>query len=196
MRRKVVAGVVLGACVLAFGAMNVVVAGQAKKKPMTLTGADYGEIQVLNAKYTHAIDSCSNDGYDYADLYTPDGTFIDMWTQKAIDAGGEKWQGREKLREISSGANVTGAPCTSPRFNGSVTHLILNLVITPTADGATGNSYMVELGGRDPNRITRMGNYEDVYVKTPDGWKYKTRIHSRAPNGTKPAPASAAAPTK
>jgi hypothetical protein len=112
MKAKAVAVVVLGACVVVSGALSVAVEGQGKKKPMTLTGADYGEIQVLNARYTHAIDSCSNDGYDYADLYTPDGTFIDMWTQKAIDAGGEKWQGREKLREISSGANVTGAPCT------------------------------------------------------------------------------------
>jgi len=192
MRGKAVVAVVLGACVVVFGASSVRVAGQAKKKPMTLSGSDYGEIQSLNARYAQAIDSCSGDGYDYADLYTPDGTFIDMWTQKAIDAGGEKWIGREKLREISSGANVTGAPCTSTRFNGSVSHLILNIVITPTADGATGNSYLVELGGRDPNRITRLGNYEDVYVKTPTGWKFKTRTHARAPNGTKPAPAGTA----
>lgn len=97
--------------------------------------------------------------------------------------------GREKLREIASGANVTDAPCTSSRFNGSITHMILSLVITPTADGATGNSYMVELGGRDPNKITRMGNYEDVYVKTANGWRFKTRTHTRAPNGQLPAPA-------
>ena len=32
-----------------------------------------------------------------------------------------------------------------------------------------------------------------VGFDTADGWKYKTRIHSRAPNGTKPAPAPAAA---
>jgi len=167
----------------------VAVHAQSTKKPMTLTGADYAEIERLSAQYSHAIDTCANDGYAYADLYTVDGTFIDMWTQAAIDAGGVKWQGREKLREISSGANVTGTACSSSRFNGSVSHLILSLVITPTPDGATGNSYMIELGGRDPNRITRMGNYEDVYVKTANGWRFKTRTHSRAPNGTKPAPA-------
>ena len=162
-------------------------AGQAKKKPMALTGEDYAEIEQLSARYSQAIDTCADNGYAYADLYTPDGVFIDMWTQSAIDAGGVKWQGREKLREISSGANITGAPCTSTRFNGSVSHLILSLVITPTPDGATGNSYMVELGGRDPTKITRMGNYEDVYVKTSGGWRFRSRTHSRAPNGTKPA---------
>ncbi|MEO8257480.1 MAG: hypothetical protein ABI868_09055 [Acidobacteriota bacterium] len=47
---------------------------------------------------------------------------------------------------------------------------------------------MVELGGRDPNRITRLGNCEDVYIRTSAGWRFKTRTHSRAPNGTVPAP--------
>jgi hypothetical protein len=122
---------------LAVGTAN---AGQAKKKPMALTGVDYAEIQQLSTRYAQAIDSCADDGYAYADLYTPDGTFVDMWTQSSIDAGGVKWQGREKLRDISSGANVTGAPCTSSRFNGSVTHMILNLVIVPTPDAGTGTA--------------------------------------------------------
>jgi hypothetical protein len=84
-------------------------------------------------------------------------------------------------------ARISGGPgCTSTRFNGSVSHLILNLVITPSPEGAKGNSYLVELGGRDPNRIQRLGNYEDVYVKTAEGWRFKTRTHTRAPNGTRP----------
>lgn len=157
-------------------------------KPITLTALDIHEIQQLSARYTHAIDTCADTGYQYADLYAPDGVFIDMWSEDAVKTGGVKWQGRERLREIASGANVTGAPCTSSRFNGSITHMILSLVITPTADGATGHSCMVELGGRDPNKITRMGNYEDVYVKTANGWRFKTRTHSRAPNGQLPAP--------
>ena len=187
LHSRVSIGLILG---VSLAALAVAVHAQGAKKPlgtMTLTGTDYAEIERLSAQYSHAIDTCADDGYAYADLYTPDGVFIDMWSQPAIDAGGQKWQGREKLREISSGANITGAPCTSNRFNGSVSHLILSLVIMPAPGGATGNSYMIELGGRDPNRITRMGNYEDFYVKTANGWRFKTRTHSRAPNGTKPA---------
>jgi hypothetical protein len=41
-----------------------------------------------------------------------------------------------------------------------------------------------------------MGNYEDVYVKTANGWRFKTRTHSRAPNGTKPAPAETTPPPR
>ena len=192
VRSKAPVVLVLGATLAALVAVHA----QGRKKPMTLTGADYAEIERLSAQYSHAIDTCADEGYEYTDLYTPNGAFIDMWTQAAIDAGGVKWQGRERLREISSGANVTGTPCSSSRFNGSVSHLILSLVITPTPDGAAGNSYLIELGGRDPNRITRMGNYEDVYVKTANGWRFKTRTHSRAPNGTKPAPAGTIPPPR
>jgi hypothetical protein len=112
---KTPVALILGASIAAL----VEVHAQGKKRPMTLTGADYAEIERLSAQYSHAIDTCADDGYAYSDLYTSDGAFIDMWTQASIDAGGVKWQGREKLREISSGANVTGAPCSSSRFNGS-----------------------------------------------------------------------------
>jgi hypothetical protein len=155
---------------------------------VALTGTDYAEIQQLSARYGQAIDSCADNGYEYARLYAPDGVFVDMWSEGAIKQGGTRWQGREKLREIAAGANFGGPGCTSPRFNGSVSHLILNLVITPSPDGAKGNSYLVELGGQNPTSVQRLGNYEDVYVKTPEGWRFKSRTHTRAPNGTRPAP--------
>ncbi|HEU4619322.1 MAG TPA: hypothetical protein VFV10_14890, partial [Gammaproteobacteria bacterium] len=37
-----------------------------EQKPMELTALDYIEIQQLVAKYARAIDTCSNNGYDYA----------------------------------------------------------------------------------------------------------------------------------
>jgi hypothetical protein len=175
---------VLGGCL---AALAVAQAEQKRTTAMVLTGVDYAEIQQLSARYSQAIDTCAENGYAYADLYAADGVFIDMWSENAIKEGGAKWQGREKLREIASGANFGGPGCTSPRFNGSVSHLILSLVITPTPEGATGNSYLVELGGRAPNSIERLGNYRDVYVKTADGWRFQSRTHTRAPNGTRNA---------
>jgi hypothetical protein len=180
----VVPVIALGSCLATLAVVG------AQRRAVELTGTDYAEIQRLSAQYGQAIDSCSGNGYDYANLYTEDGVFVDMWSDGAIKQGGTRWQGREKLREIAAGANFGGPGCTSPRFNGSISHLILNLVITPTAEGAKGNSYLVELGP-DPNRIQRLGNYEDVYVKTREGWRFKTRTHTRAPNGTRPAPTTA-----
>lgn len=35
---------------------------------------------------------------------------------------------------------------------------------------------MIGLGG-DPNKIEYDGYYDDVYVKTPSGWRFKSRLH-------------------
>ena len=63
----------IGLC--AVGLLGLV-AVRAQQKP-ALTALDYIEIQQLANRYAQAIDSCSNNGYDYADLYTPDGEFVD-----------------------------------------------------------------------------------------------------------------------
>jgi hypothetical protein len=52
--------------------------------PRELTALDYFEIQQLVAKYARAIDTCSNNGYDYADLFTPDGAFIPSFQGKPL----------------------------------------------------------------------------------------------------------------
>jgi hypothetical protein len=85
------------------GALLVLVAvpSFAQQKPMTLTALDYIEIQQLVAKYAKYIDSCSNNGYDYADLFTADGAFVPVINGKPA-AGIE---GRERLAEVSGGGS-------------------------------------------------------------------------------------------
>ena len=120
--------ILLVASIAAIGADAAVAAqapAQAGARPaMQLTALDYIEIEQLTRKYAWAIDTCSNDGFDYADLYTPDGAFIDGET-------GRRWQGREQLAEAAGG---NGRGCPFPKM--PLSHLILNLVIEPTADGA------------------------------------------------------------
>jgi len=57
-----------------------------------ITALDIHEIEQLSARYTHAIDTWGDTGYQYADLYAPDGVFIDMWSDDAVKAGGVKWR--------------------------------------------------------------------------------------------------------
>jgi hypothetical protein len=59
-----------------------------------------------------------------------------------------------------------------------VRHLYVNHVITPTVEGATGvvDMLMIGLGG-DPNKIEYDGYYEDTYLKTSQGWRFKKRVH-------------------
>ena len=61
-----------------------------------LTALDYIEIQQLVNRYAFAIDTCSNNGYDYADLYAPDGVFMNSSSSR-------RWQGRERLAEAAGG---------------------------------------------------------------------------------------------
>jgi hypothetical protein len=137
-----------------------------------LTALDYFQIQQLVAKYARAIDTCSNNGYDYADLFTPDGFFAPSMNGKIS----LKLQGREQLAE-ASGGGVKGCK-NVPWIEEGVRHLYVNHIITPTAEGASGTVDMLMIGlGGDPNKIEYDGFYEDVYVRTPQGWRFKSRIH-------------------
>ena len=157
--------------------------------PRALTALDYFEIQQLVAKYGRAIDTCSNNGYDYADLFTPDGAFIPSFNGKP----GTPFQGRERLAEASGGGSKG---CKNVGWiEQGVRHLYVNHIITPTAEGASGvvDMLMIGLGG-DPNKIEYDGYYEDTYVRTPQGWRFKKRLHHAVLNQgqrvTPPTPAA------
>jgi hypothetical protein len=148
------------------------------QKPMELTALDYIEIQQLVAKYARFIDTCSNNGYDYADLYTADGVFLPMVNGKSITG----IQGREKLAEVSGGGSKG---CKNVGWiKQGVHHIYVNHIITPTSEGATGTVDMMMIGlGGDPNKIESDGYYEDTYVKTAQGWRFKQRTHHAVLNG-------------
>jgi len=138
----------------------------------TLTALDYFEIGQLVSKYARAIDTCSNNGYDYADLFTADGFFAP--SQNGVI--GNRMQGRERLAEASGGGS---RGCKNVGWiRQGVKHLYVNHIITPTVDGATGTVDMLMIGlNGDPYRIRHDGYYEDTYVRTPAGWRFKSRIH-------------------
>jgi hypothetical protein len=141
----------------------------------TLTAADYVEIQQLVARYGYTVDTHLDNGYGYADLFTPDGVF------------GGKTVGREQLAAL---ARQTQAQRAGPSYTR---HFLTNVIIKPAAEGATGSQYLIAIdvgeGGR-PSTIVHGGRYEDVYVKTPQGWRFKSRtlipsrIGTRAPTST------------
>ena len=144
----------------------------AAQAPMTLTALDYFEIQQLIARYARAIDTCSNNGYDYADLYTPDGIFQPVINGREI----APIQGREALAEVSGGGSNN---CVNVGWiEQGVHHIYTNHIIEPSPEGATGTVEMLMIGlGGDPNKIEHDGYYEDTYVKTNDGWRFKQRTH-------------------
>ncbi len=151
---------------------------------MALTALDYIEIQQLAARYAYAIDKCTNSGYDYADLYTPDGVFS-VEDENGIPATA-RFEGRDRLADADGGGK---GGCIDPKTAAdrySISHMVANLVITPAPGGATGKSYLLVVGLGDPIakvtpgqsvRAYSWGGYKDVYVKTPKGWRFKSRVH-------------------
>src|SRR5690606_28105151 len=119
--------------VTALGLLALPHAGSAQE----LSALDYIEIQQLVARYARAIDTCSNNGYDYADLFTPDGKFIPVVNGQA--RGGI--EGREALARVSGGGSNN---CQNvPWIAQGVRHIYTNHIITPTAEGAVGTVDML-----------------------------------------------------
>jgi len=143
----------------------------------TLTAEDKFEILQLINRYAYGIDTCGNNGYDYANLFTEDGVFIDNNSDAGFAAGGrELARGREALAELVGGGS-RGCETALPWTDWS--HLMLNHEITGTPEGARGRVYLVQLGMRGPGSVDRHGGYEDTYVKTDEGWRISRRMHVR-----------------
>jgi SnoaL-like domain len=173
MRRTLLIAVSLAACVLAF----VVVDAQRRGDPTpgratTLTPIDYVEIRQLAARYGHAVDQGADSGYAYADLFAADGTF-------------GQTRGRDELAKLAK---------QTARGPQTAWHFIVNHVIEATEDGAKGQQYLVHLRYGEPgqpNIVWGGGHYEDTYVKTPNGWRFKTRRFIRSegtPESLQPQP--------
>ena len=135
--------------------------------PGRLTAEDYIEIQQLVARYPYALDQNPDEGLSYANLFTPDAVFRQPRTE-----------GRQNLATMASRA-PHGAKYTR--------HFLANHVIEATPDGAVGKQYLVavDIGeSGQPSSIFLGGHYEDVYAKTPEGWRFKTRTFIASATGT------------
>lgn len=162
---KWIVGLTLGLCVTVSGAAFAQGAGK------TLTDKDREDIRQLSDNYVTYLDGCK--AAEYAGLFAADGSFI--------SGPRGTMTGREKLESLVTSEPFC-KPNAAPRAN-VMSHAFSKVVIEPAADGASGKVY---LPGREPN--TSGGHYEDVYVKTPAGWRFKSRNYTRSKLGPKPNP--------
>ena len=138
----------------------VIVDRQRTGSPSALTALDYLEIQRLVASYGHALDNGlaqTDNGPAYAGLFTPDGVAF------------------RRLKGFEPLAAIARAQPHGPRY---ARHFLTNVTIAPSPEGATGEQYLVVIDppeGGKPGRLFLGGHYEDIYVKTAEGWRYKSR---------------------
>ena len=141
-----------------------------------LSALDQIEIQQLVWKYAYALDTGADNGYAYADLFTADATFTGM----NQGPKGRAYKGREALAALARGGK------RGPLY---VSHFSTGVVIEPSPEGAKGKVYVVIVDpaeGSKPGVITNGGHYEDVYVKTPAGWRFKSRVFYASELGPTP----------
>ncbi len=134
--------------------------------PMALTGADYAEIERLYGLY--------NQGSDFRDAEM----WLSAFSEDAVfgPSGGPKTRGQAALR-AGRAERYQGRTGDNGRR-----HLNSSFVITATEGGAEGRAYWVvnDVTGSAPTPVSS-GYYEDVFVKTPDGWKIESRTLYRDP---------------
>ena len=140
-----------------------------------LTPQDQLDIRQLIDGYSHVLDHCMNNGSDYANMFTPDGTFgvSSEWGTAKI------WfRGREQLAR-AGGATDSGT-CRPHVSEGYAYHLTINPVITPTPTGARAISTLLTITNDTDERgdvVHWEGGYEDTFEKTANGWRFKSRVH-------------------
>jgi hypothetical protein len=152
----------------------------------TLTAADRLEIQELLHQYMFVLDSCPDhaNGRDYAALYTEDGEFHSQDVQFGVAV-----VGREALAALAGGPDG----CGPIRRRGATNQVHVNVapIIVPAVEGARGISYLLMIDGPG-NEIYWNGWYQDVYTKTAEGWRFKSRLHVGGNAVGVPAPLAAA----
>ena len=126
-----------------------------------LTGQDYAEIIHLFGRY--------NQGTDFKDA----AMWLSIFTEDAVFQPGANAQ--EIVGQAALAAwraqNFAARPAESQSR-----HWNSSWVVTPTPAGVTGRAYylLVDVSSGQPV-VRGSGYYEDVYVKTSDGWRIKKR---------------------
>jgi SnoaL-like protein len=174
-------GTVVAACAIVGGLLLTVVARAQQRVTgsaavPTLTPQDYLDIQQLVSSYPYGLDGNTDNGASYANLFAPGGVF-----------GRPRTEGRDNLAALAN---------REPHGANYVRHFITNHVIEPSPGGAVGKEYavIIDIGENgNPGRIFLGGRYDDEYVKTPQGWKFRMRTFTPSRVDVQPAAAGGGA---
>jgi hypothetical protein len=113
------------------------------------TVEDVQELTTLLASYATRLDRGDHEAF--ADLFTDDGRFLVF---------GRSFDGREGLLKMATtapaGLHLAGLP-----------------VLSVTGDEATAEQSFLFMDSVTGDR--RIGFYDDELVRTPDGWRFRTR---------------------
>lgn len=157
--------------------------GLAGAQAPALTEQDRAEIHELVARYARALGNCAAE--EYAALFTPDATFTS-----------DDFRGPTHRKMYGSAATLKGRPALAELVR-TEEFCLEGRPRNTRGGGGSGPQVQIEQspeGARGTAPIGSDGRYDDVYVKTPEGWRFKNRkvtMPSPTPESTTP---SASAP--
>lgn len=136
-------------------------------KALDLSPQDRAEIQDLVGRYARALGGCKAE--EYADLFAPDGGYFwssirgEVATRERLIA---LVQSERQCNPVANAPapNAAGSGRGAADGNGSVRPVPTVIIESVTHDGVVGRA-----------NLGNAGHYEDVYVKTPAGWRFKAR---------------------
>ena len=117
----------------------------------SLTAEDHTEIQRLYVRFNWALDTQADNGMAYAKMFATDGEFV---------YGDNRIGGHDRLAQLA---------VQSAQGDNAPHHYTTNIIVVPSPGGARGSAYLFGPSG-GPG-----GTYDDVLVKTADGWRFKRR---------------------
>jgi hypothetical protein len=124
----------------------------------TLTPQDRAEIQELTAKYARTLGSCAAE--EYADLFASEsGYFASNFRGEVV--------GRARLIALVQSERhcTTPSAANAGSANSGASRPVPSVAIEMTSTGPTGRADLGE----------KVGRYDDEYVKTSTGWRFKSR---------------------
>jgi hypothetical protein len=185
MLTKTSMALIVGLAVAASAAAQQETKAQPAGAKMTaLTAQDYIDIRALANRYAYGLDTGADEGKLYASVFTEDAEFHGP----PATPGGTRFdaKGRDNLRKFAVGG----------RGSAYVRHFMSNHLIEASPEGARGKVYLLVIDiGQDGKQtsVNMGGHYEDVYVKTAEGWRIKNRNFFRSKSAQTLAAEAAAA---
>ena len=123
------------------------------------TPEDQMEIEELISQYSIFEDR--GEAESWASLFTADGAFV--------SGAGEKYAGREALVAFAT------RRWENPEVHRLI-HWISNIVVTPTAEGATSQSYQMTVGaGAEGYEVVRLSGKDDTLRRENGRWRFLER---------------------
>jgi len=166
LKRSVLLGVTLGSVLAGIG---WVTAQGTTGTSQALAGRDYGQIMRLYGLYNQGSDF--RNAEMFVSAFAEDGAFKTGPGQEVV--------GRKALMAQRAERHQGQTGDTGRRHYNS------SWVISLTADGgAEGRAYwfLMDVSGPQPLQVAS-GYYDDVFVKTPNGWRIKSRTLHRDGGG-------------